>query len=100
MEVNVHEGKIWTADNRRIAVLKMYQALNLDKTVTAPCRVLKTTSRFLLHLDTPTDGLSIAPRISAAPAKHLGADVFDPADQAQQVHRRLAQKYGAGNMGV
>ena len=62
LEVVHHHGKLWSVDNRRLQVLKWFQACHQDQTVWVCCKITRPTQRFWEHWNTTSDSLSICPR--------------------------------------
>ena len=98
------DHQLFSKDNRRLVVLLMFQALRRDESIQVTCHIAAPDQEFHQKRDTQTDGLSISPRVAHASSKHLGADLFEPAAQAQQMNMRLARKisrkHNADHLGV
>ena len=93
------DRKVWTLDNRRVADLKMFQALQQDKTVWAPCVIRSPDTKFWRKRDTLRDGLGI--RFREGVSTHLGAAIFNPAAQGKNALGRVAELIvAAGRKGV
>eukprot|EP00928_Gymnodinium_smaydae_P088533 TRINITY_DN72606_c0_g1_i1.p1 TRINITY_DN72606_c0_g1~~TRINITY_DN72606_c0_g1_i1.p1 ORF type:complete len:885 (+),score=81.81 TRINITY_DN72606_c0_g1_i1:71-2725(+) len=93
LEVVIDEGKVWSLSNRRLTVLKMFQAVRQDTTVFAKCVVRPIDDEYRRKKDTQSDGLSIYPRLRHAEGKHLGAPLFNQAEQGRKSLMRLAGKH-------
>ena len=82
-------------DNRRLVVLKCFQACRQDETVWAPCQINRSKNRFWDHFDTTVDGLSIVPRLASEESLHLGGPIFNPARQGMHAVKRFSEKHSA-----
>ena len=100
LRVTLWDSKLYTKDNRRLAALMMLQGLKRDVSIRVKCRIDEPDSEFTRKFGTATEGLSIAPSRLGSSAKHLGADLFQPAAQAQKMHERLVRKHGEDHPGV
>ena len=104
LNVTLWDHQLFSKDNRRLVVLLMFQALRRDESIQVTCHIAAPDQEFHQKRDTQTDGLSILPRVAHASSKHLGADLFEPAAQAQQMNMRLARKisrkHNADHLGV
>ena len=76
------DGKLWSLNNRRLAVLKMYQGLSQDQTVWATCILRPPSHQKFAHAKTTqNDGLSVKLRDGqdghVQTAYHLEASAFN-----------------------
>jgi hypothetical protein len=105
LRVVLHDSKLWCLDNRRLTVLKMYQATKQHETIRVPCKVCtldqdeKIRKEFEAKKSTEHDGLSIRPGGNKlTKTLHLGADAFDQAEQAYMGMKRVGELEGILNL--
>ena len=95
LAVEYDEDRWWSVDNRRLLVLKWFQACRQNETVWATCKMNTSKERFQNHLDTTNEGLSIFPRVSYQESFHLGGPVFNPAKQGMHAIKRFYEKHSS-----
>ena len=99
LEVVLCDGKLWSINNRRLADLKMFQAVSQHETVWVSC-VLRPPNhpKFRSSKTTKTDGLSVGLHcMGQNPRKnspfHMGAPAFNQAAQTMHGMQRFANKH-------
>lgn len=105
LRVVLHDSKLWCLDNRRLTVLKMYQATKQHEIIWVPCKVCtldqdeKIRKEFESKKSTEHDGLTIRPGGSKlTKTLHLGADAFNQAEQAYMGMKRVGELEGFLNL--
>jgi hypothetical protein len=93
LEVVLCDGKLWSINNRRLADLKMFQALSQHETVWVTCTLRPPNHpKFRPSKTTQTDGLSIRLRcVDRNIPFHMDALAFNQA--AQTMHGTVALQF-------
>lgn len=100
LRVVLHDSKLWSLDNRRLTVLKMYQATKQNVIIKVPCKIFtldhgNIKTEYESKKNTAHNGLEIRPSgPKTAKTLHLGADAFDQAEQAYMGMKRVAELEG------
>eukprot|EP00927_Polykrikos_kofoidii_P047846 TRINITY_DN42129_c0_g1_i1.p1 TRINITY_DN42129_c0_g1~~TRINITY_DN42129_c0_g1_i1.p1 ORF type:complete len:493 (-),score=26.26 TRINITY_DN42129_c0_g1_i1:47-1462(-) len=94
LDVCVHEGKLFSLSNRRLFTLLMYQAVNRDREVLAPCIMRSKTwsqGKFNEAFTTQNDGLGIRAHSwgRVQEALHCSRPLFDSGRSTLQVLEEL-----------